>query len=170
MARQAGRQASRLLAACTATSNFFSSLAFATLILFAVDDLRLSDAAIGSLGALVGALVAGRLADWLGLGRTLEVASLGEPCSAFWSRWPSLPSASLAGDGPARGAAAGRPAGPPTAPTATAPRTPVTSAIAPPVSEPSGKTPQTTKGMEAFMRPSRRSGVIDWRRLSWLMP
>lgn len=72
----------RGIAACTATSNFFSSLAFAVFILFAVDELRLSDAAIGlvfafgSVGGLLGAVISSRVPARLGIGRTLEAAIL----------------------------------------------------------------------------------------------
>ncbi len=90
----------RGIAACTATSNFFTSLGFATFILFAVDDLHLGDAQIGlifamsSVGGLLGAVISGRVPARLGVGRTLEVsvfsgaifgllAPLAQPATAF---------------------------------------------------------------------------------------
>ena len=30
-------------------------------------------------------------------------------------------------------------------------------------------TPHTTKRTDAFMRPSRRGGVIRWRKVTWVM-
>ena len=42
-------------------------------------------------------------------------------------------------------------------------------AIAPPRSAPSGITPQTMKRITEFIRPWIRSGVIAWRKLTWVM-
>jgi MFS family permease len=67
----------RAIAGCTATSNFFSSACGALLILFATRDLNLTPAAIGialglgNIGGLGGALLAGRLAARIGLGRLI---------------------------------------------------------------------------------------------------
>ncbi len=40
---------------------------------------------------------------------------------------------------------------------------------APPTSEPTGIVPQTMNRIDAFIRPCIRSGVIAWRKLTWLM-
>lgn len=75
-----GNRILRSIAAATATSNLFSSISFATLILFAVNDLRLDAVRIGlafavaNVGAMVGAVVAGRLAVRMGVGNTLMSA------------------------------------------------------------------------------------------------
>ncbi|HET8529307.1 MAG TPA: MFS transporter, partial [Gaiellaceae bacterium] len=82
----------RAIAACTATSNFFSSLAFAIVILYMVRTLHLSAFAIGfvfavgSAGAIVAALVTGRLNRLIGVGPTIvggiavsSLAALGYP-------------------------------------------------------------------------------------------
>ena len=69
----------RAIAATTATSNLFSSMAFAVLFLFATRDLRMDAVhigvalALGNLGAMVGALAAGRAATRFGVGNTLMV-------------------------------------------------------------------------------------------------
>ena len=66
----------RAQAGCTATSNFFSNVAFATFLVFAVRELELSAAVIGvifSLGAagsLVGAFTARRISGRFGIGPT----------------------------------------------------------------------------------------------------
>ena len=39
----------------------------------------------------------------------------------------------------------------------------------PPTIEPIGIVPQTRKRIVAFIRPWIRSGVMAWRRLTWLM-
>ena len=68
------------LAGCTAMWNLGTNVVLAVLLIFAYRDLRLSPAAVGfvfgaiSLGGVAGALVAGRLARRLGLGRTLLLA------------------------------------------------------------------------------------------------
>ncbi len=75
-----GNPVLRAIASTTATSNLFSSISFATLILFATHDLRLDAVhiglvlALGNVGAMVGALVAGRMAGRLGLGNTLMLS------------------------------------------------------------------------------------------------
>ncbi len=72
----------RSIAGCTGTSNFFSSALFALYILFATRELKLGPAQIGvifSIGGvtgLIGALMAGRVANRLGVGRTIVGASL----------------------------------------------------------------------------------------------
>jgi len=68
------------IAACTATLNFGSGIFFAVFLLFIYDQLRLSPEivglilAIGSVGFVVGAVNASRVARTLGLGRTLVVS------------------------------------------------------------------------------------------------
>ena len=64
----------RSIAACTATSNLSTNIAFAAIIIFATRDLQLDAArigvifAIGNIGGLVGALIAGRAARYVGTG------------------------------------------------------------------------------------------------------
>jgi MFS family permease len=64
----------RAQAGCTATSNFFSSLAFSIILVFAVRELDLSAGliglvlSIGAVGGLVAALVATRLSSRFGIG------------------------------------------------------------------------------------------------------
>jgi MFS family permease len=82
----------RSIAACTGTSNFFSSLAFAIVVLYMVRTLGLSAFqigfvfAVGSAGSIVGALVANRLNRRLGVGPTIvatiatsSIGALGYP-------------------------------------------------------------------------------------------
>ena len=76
----------RSIAACTASSNFFSNMGFAVLMVFALRELGMSVAAvgiafsIGSLGALLGAFGSSRVAARLGVGPTIVVtASLSGP-------------------------------------------------------------------------------------------
>src|SRR3989442_7930254 len=72
----------RSIAGCTGTSNFFSSALFALYILFATRDLKLGPVQIGvifSIGGvtgLIGSLMAWRVANRLGVGRTIVGASL----------------------------------------------------------------------------------------------
>jgi predicted extracellular nuclease len=56
---------------------------------------------------------------------------------------------------------------PPIAPTHRAARVPNAVAISPPTIIPIGIVPHTMKRIVAFIRPSNRSGVIAWRRLTW---
>lgn len=77
-----GNRYLRAIAGCTATSNFFGAAGGALLILFATRDLNLTPAAIGiafglgNIGGLGGALVAGRLATRIGVGRIIIGAIL----------------------------------------------------------------------------------------------
>jgi MFS family permease len=72
----------RAIAASIAVSNLFTSMGFATLILFLTRDQGLSAIEIGlafglaNLGAIAGALVSGRIAKRLGVGRTLIATDL----------------------------------------------------------------------------------------------
>jgi MFS family permease len=71
----------RAQAGCTATSNLFSSLAFAVFLVFAVRELGLSAGvigiifSIGSAGSLIAAFSARRIADRFGIGPTSIVAA-----------------------------------------------------------------------------------------------
>ena len=47
--------------------------------------------------------------------------------------------------------------------------TPMVLPSAPPTTDPTGMVPQTTVRTVAFIRPWTRSGVIAWRRLTWVM-
>jgi MFS family permease len=73
----------RGIAGSTGTSNFFTNIALATFIVFAVRDLGMTPAQIGivfglgNIGALLGALIADRCRRWLGLGPTIVVSMLG---------------------------------------------------------------------------------------------
>jgi MFS family permease len=82
----------RAIAACTGTSNFFSSTAFAIVLLYFVRVLHLSAYAVAavfavtSVGSIVASLCTGRLNKWLGVGPTIvwsivvsSVAALGYP-------------------------------------------------------------------------------------------
>jgi len=79
-----GNRVLRSIAATTATSNLFSSISFATLILFAIHDLQLDAVQIGlafalaNVGAIVGAIVAGRVARRIGVGKILMSAIFAE--------------------------------------------------------------------------------------------
>jgi MFS family permease len=72
----------RAQAACTGSANFFSSVIFSVLIVYAVRVLHLSPAKIGLVfslgngGFLVGALLANRIGRLLGVGRATLVAAL----------------------------------------------------------------------------------------------
>jgi MFS family permease len=76
-----GHRLLRPIAMCTGIGNYFSHIAVAVLILYAVRDLGLSAGliglwfSVGSLGAPVGAVLAGRAARWLGAGRTIVIAA-----------------------------------------------------------------------------------------------
>jgi MFS family permease len=67
----------RAIAACTGTSNFFGSLTFSIALLYFTRSLHLSALEIGfvfgvgSIGSIVGALVANRMQRTLGVGRTI---------------------------------------------------------------------------------------------------
>jgi MFS family permease len=73
----------RSIAATTGLANLFGNVAGAIFVLYLVRERGLSAAeiglafSVGSFGVLLGALVAGRLARWLGLGRTLVLSAFG---------------------------------------------------------------------------------------------
>ena len=72
----------RSIAPCTASANFFGSLAFAIFVLYAVRTLHLSAVevgvvfAAGSVGAIVGALAVNRLQLAIGVGQTIVATAL----------------------------------------------------------------------------------------------
>jgi MFS family permease len=76
-----GNRYLRSIAACTGSSNLFSNMAFATFLLFVVQDLHLEPLMIGvvfglgNLGSLVGAVTAARVGLRLGVGPTIVGAS-----------------------------------------------------------------------------------------------
>ena len=77
-----GNRYLRGIAASTATSNFFSNVALATFIVYAVRDLGLTPLEIGvifglgNVGAIIGALVAERISRRFGVGPTIVGSSL----------------------------------------------------------------------------------------------
>jgi MFS family permease len=72
-----GHRSLRAISAATATSNLFGNVLFSIYLLYAVNELHLSAAtigvvfAIGNVGTLGGAVLANRIAGWLGLGPTI---------------------------------------------------------------------------------------------------
>lgn len=77
-----GQPALRAVAGCTATANFFGTMAGAVYVLFAVRVVGLSPLFLGlvyagqSMGGIAGAWLAPALAERLGVGRTLLVAAI----------------------------------------------------------------------------------------------
>jgi MFS family permease len=85
----------RAQAGCTATSNFFGSLAFSIILVYAVRELDLSAGviglvlSIGAVGGLVGALVATRLSSRFGIGPvTIVTAALFGPTMLIYAVAP----------------------------------------------------------------------------------
>jgi MFS family permease len=72
----------RAIAACTATSNFFSSLLFAIVLLYLTRTLHLRAwetglvFGVGSFGSILGALFVNRLQKRIGVGRTIALTSI----------------------------------------------------------------------------------------------
>jgi MFS family permease len=72
-----GNRILRSIAACTGTSNFFGQIMFAILVLYAGRSLHMSSVevgavfAIGSVGSIVGALVANRIQQRIGVGPSI---------------------------------------------------------------------------------------------------
>jgi predicted MFS family arabinose efflux permease len=72
----------RSLAGCTATWNFFSNLLFAVFVLYVTGELGITPVTLGLVfsfgapGALIGALIAGRVARRFGLGPTIVGSAL----------------------------------------------------------------------------------------------
>jgi MFS family permease len=77
-----GNRYLRAVAACTGTSNLFGSVAFSIFVLYAVRILHLSSVQVGlvfgcgSVGAVVGALVAGRVQRRLQVGPTIVASAV----------------------------------------------------------------------------------------------
>jgi MFS family permease len=77
-----GHQYLRWIAACTGTSNFFSNVVFSILLFYAFRELDMSETTVGlifSLGAsgfLLGALIANRIAQRIGVGRTILASTV----------------------------------------------------------------------------------------------
>ncbi|HTC85731.1 MAG TPA: MFS transporter [Candidatus Acidoferrum sp.] len=71
----------RNIAACTGTSNLFSSVMFSIYLVYLFRVVGLSPltvgivSGIGNIGFLIGAVMAGRVPGWLGLGRTILLAA-----------------------------------------------------------------------------------------------
>lgn len=89
-----GHRYLRNIAACTATANLFSNVAFAIFAVYAYRNLELTPAGVGALGGfggagvLLGALIASKVADRFGIGRAIVwssfltgVAALGVPAA-----------------------------------------------------------------------------------------
>jgi len=70
------------ITACTSISNFFNSMSNALLVLFALRQLGLDEGhlglalGVGSVGGLLGAVVATRVTAWVGEGRVIPLSSL----------------------------------------------------------------------------------------------
>ena len=73
----------RRIVACTSLANFASAVAGAVLVIYVLRTLGLGTAAYGAImsasaiGGLLGAVVAGRLAQWVGEGRIIPLSALG---------------------------------------------------------------------------------------------
>ena len=85
----------RSIAACTGSSNLFSSITFAVLLVFAVRLMGMTAEgiglafSIGSLGALLGAVSANRISERLGVGRTIVLfAAIGGPPEIIFALAP----------------------------------------------------------------------------------
>jgi MFS family permease len=85
----------RAQAGCTATSNFFSSVAFSIILVFAVRELGLSAGliglifSVGAAGSLVAALTTTRLSRRFGIGPTsIVAAALFGPAMVLWAVAP----------------------------------------------------------------------------------
>jgi MFS family permease len=77
-----GNRLLRSIAACTGSSNLFSSISFSMVIIFFVRNLGLSPGAIGlifsigAIGGLAGAFTTGRVVRWLGQGPTIWISQV----------------------------------------------------------------------------------------------
>jgi MFS family permease len=73
----------RRIVACTAIGNLFGAMSGALMVLYALRDLGLDEAAYGTvlsasaIGGLLGALASDRLVRWIGEGRIIPLAALG---------------------------------------------------------------------------------------------
>ena len=78
------------IAGCTGTSNLFSSALFALFVLYAVRNLGLDEVGLGiigglgSIGGILGAVTANRVARRLGVGRAILLGLLVGSASSFW--------------------------------------------------------------------------------------
>ena len=88
----------RPIAACTGSSNFFNGIVFAILVLYAVRILHLSSVkvgivfAVGSVGAIIGALVVDRIQRAIGVGRAIVWTAV--LCSFGGLAFPLAPTSS----------------------------------------------------------------------------
>ncbi len=70
------------ITACTSISNLFGSMAGALIVLYALRDLGLSEAALGlsfsagAVGGLLGAFTSNRIIKWLGEGRAIPISAI----------------------------------------------------------------------------------------------
>lgn len=77
------------ITACTAIGNLFGNVAAAMVILYALRDLGLDEAAVGlafsagSLGGLLGAVTATRVTRWTGEGRAIPLSAVGFAAAGF---------------------------------------------------------------------------------------
>lgn len=77
-----GHSYQRAMVGSTAIANFFGQVVFSILLVYAVRELRLSEAtigvviAVGNLGTLAAAVTARRISDRLGVGRTIVLAAM----------------------------------------------------------------------------------------------
>jgi predicted MFS family arabinose efflux permease len=75
-----GNRLLRSIAMCTGSANLFSSIGFAMLLVLLADELKISPGmigllmSVGSIGGLVGAFTAMRIAKWLGQGPTIWIS------------------------------------------------------------------------------------------------
>ncbi len=86
-----GNRMLRSIAACTGSSNLFSSIAGAMIIVLLARDLHLNAAVIGlftsisAIGGMVAALCATRIAKWLGQGQTIWISiAVTSPFGLLW--------------------------------------------------------------------------------------
>jgi MFS family permease len=86
-----GNRLLRAIAICTGSSNFFSAMLGAMLVLFLVRDLGQPPSVLGlvlsiaSVGGLLGALTATRIARWLGQGPTIWISmAVAGPFGLLW--------------------------------------------------------------------------------------
>jgi MFS family permease len=90
-----GNRNLRAVAGCTGSSNFFSSVLFSIVVLYAVRSLHLSSVevgavfAVGSLGSIAGALVANRVQKRIGVGNAIVAYAVLFSLSSL--AWPLAP-------------------------------------------------------------------------------
>jgi MFS family permease len=79
----------RAIAACTGTSNFFSSVSFSIALLYLTRSLHLSAVevgavfGVGSIGSILGALVANRMQRKIGVGLTILIPMMVASCATL---------------------------------------------------------------------------------------